>query len=194
MNIWKLLALLIMGGLFLFSCNNKSGSGDKTSTQNENKASAETIDNMQTEANKKTQAKHQAVINDTVRLEITGNDQMRFNKKELKIKAGTVVVLTLKHVGELPKTAMGHNWVLLKANVDMGNFAQEAMKAKDNDYIPSGLTGEIIAYTKMLGGGESDTIIFNAPPIGTYNFLCSFPGHYAIMNGKFIVEKSASAL
>ena len=76
----------------------------------------------------------------------------------------------------------------------MGNFAQEAMKAKDNDYIPSGLTGEIIAYTKMLGGGESDTIIFNAPPIGTYNFLCSFPGHYAIMNGKFIVEKSASAL
>lgn len=192
MNIWKLLILLIMG--VLFSCNNKSDSGEKKSIQNENKASAETIDNLQTEANKKTQAKQQAVINDTVRLEITGNDQMMFNKKELKIKAGTVVVLTLKHVGELPKTAMGHNWILMKENTDIGNFAQEAMKAKDNDYIPSGLTDEIIAYTKMLGGGESDTIIFNAPPIGTYNFLCSFPGHYAIMNGKFIVEKSASAL
>ena len=40
----------------------------------------------------------------------------------------------------------------------------------------------------MLGGGEETTIEFEAPAKGEYTFICSFPGHYALMNGKFIVE------
>ena len=45
-----------------------------------------------------------------------------------------------------------------------------------------------LAYTKMLGGGESDTITFDAPEPGTYIFICSFPGHYQLMMGEFIVS------
>ncbi|MCB0632702.1 MAG: azurin, partial [Lewinella sp.] len=26
------------------------------------------------------------------------------------------------------------------------------------------------------------------PAPGTYDYICSFPGHYALMQGKFIVE------
>ena len=40
----------------------------------------------------------------------------------------------------------------------------------------------------MIGGGQSDTIEFDAPEPGTYDFICSFPGHYSVMKGKFIVE------
>jgi azurin len=40
----------------------------------------------------------------------------------------------------------------------------------------------------MIGGGESDTITFDAPEAGTYVFLCTFPGHYQVMRGEFIVE------
>ena len=40
----------------------------------------------------------------------------------------------------------------------------------------------------MIGGGETDVIEFPAPEKGTYEFLCSFPGHYGMMKGKFIVE------
>ncbi|SYZ72233.1 Azurin [Candidatus Zixiibacteriota bacterium] len=130
----------------------------------------------------------QSSSRDTVRLEITGNDQMRYNEKELRVKAGDVVVLTMKHVGQMPKTVMGHNWVLLKHGVDMASFAQDAMQAKATDYIPAARSGDIIAHTKLLGGGESDTITFDAPAQGTYTFLCSFPGHYGTMNGLFIVE------
>jgi len=43
-------------------------------------------------------------------------------------------------------------------------------------------------YTRMLGGGESDTITFDAPEPGTYIFICSFPGHYQLMMGEFIVS------
>jgi azurin len=40
----------------------------------------------------------------------------------------------------------------------------------------------------MIGGGEQTTITFDAPEKGVYDFICSFPGHVALMQGKFIVE------
>lgn len=118
---------------------------------------------------------------------IEGNDKMQFNLSEIKIKAGTTVKLTLNHVGKLPKQAMGHNFVLLKKGVEMKDFAMTAMKARDNDYIPKD-TDEVIAHTELIGGGESTTIEFEAPAKGEYTFICSFPGHFSLMNGKFIVE------
>lgn len=124
---------------------------------------------------------------EVVELEITGNDQMQFNKKELKVKAGQTVRLTLTHVGEMPKNVMGHNWVLLKKGTDINEFGQKAVAAASNDYIPEE-GAQIIAHTDLIGGGESTTIEFTAPAAGTYDFICSFPGHYAIMQGKFIVE------
>lgn len=124
---------------------------------------------------------------DKVEVTIESNDQMRFNLSEIKVKEGQTVVLTLKHVGKLPKAAMGHNWVLLKQDVQMGTFAQEAVKAKDNGYVPAE-SKDIIVATELIGGGEETTIEFIAPAKGEYTFICSFPGHYALMNGKFIVE------
>lgn len=121
-----------------------------------------------------------------VEIVLEGNDAMQYNKKELVAYAGKKVKLTLKHVGKMPKSAMGHNFILLKKGTDLAKFATEAMKAKDNDYIPS--QDHIIAHTKLLGGGEKTTIVFDAPEKGEYDFLCSFPGHYAMMKGKFIVK------
>ena len=118
---------------------------------------------------------------------IEGNDKMKFNLSEIKVEAGTTVKLTLKHVGKLPKQAMGHNFVLLKKGVEMKDFAMAAMKVRDNDYIPVD-TDQVIAYTDLIGGGESTTIEFEAPEKGEYTFLCTFPGHFGLMNGKFIVE------
>lgn len=124
---------------------------------------------------------------EVVELEITGNDQMQFNKNEFRVKAGQTVRLTLTHVGEMKENVMGHNWVLLEQGTDISEFGQKAVAAADNDYIPEG--GEqIIAHTELIGGGESTTIEFTAPEAGTYDFICSFPGHYAVMQGKFIVE------
>jgi azurin len=128
-----------------------------------------------------------AMDKDVVEVMLTGNDQMKFNLSEIKVKAGQTVKLTLKHVGKLGKDVMGHNFVLLKQGTDLPSFAEQAVGAKSNDYIPEG-TDKVIAHTKMIGGGEETSITFKAPPAGTYDFICSFPGHYIQMQGKFIVE------
>jgi azurin len=87
----------------------------------------------------------------------------------------------------MDKNVMGHNFVLLKSGVDIIVFGGKAATAKDTEYIPdSGV--DVIAHTKLIGGGETAVVEFDAPEAGTYDFLCSFPGHYAIMKGKFIVE------
>ncbi len=128
-----------------------------------------------------------ATAQDKVEITIEGNDRMQFNLNEIKVEAGQTVVLTLKHVGKLPKAAMGHNWVLLTKGTDINAFGAEASKAADNDYIPKG-TEKVIVATDLIGGGQETTIEFTAPEKGTYDYICSFPGHYAMMKGKFIVE------
>ena len=119
---------------------------------------------------------------------ITGNDQMKFDKSEIRVKAGQKVRLTLKHVGKMDKNVMGHDWVLLTKGADMAAVGQATAESADHDVIPASVKDQVIVSTKMLGGGESDTIEFDAPAPGTYTFMCTFPGHYALMNGKFIVE------
>lgn len=122
------------------------------------------------------------------KLSIAGNDQMQYDKKRLEVFAGQTVELTLTHSGQLPKEAMGHNWVLLQPGVDMAAFGTAAISAKDTDYIPAGSEDQVIVHTKMIGGGETVTIEFVAPAPGTYKYLCSFPGHYAMMQGDFVVK------
>ena len=128
-------------------------------------------------------------VEDTTSNDITieSNDAMQYSTNELRAKAGEIT-LTLKHTGKMEKVAMGHNLVILKMGTDVNAFGAKAAEAKDHDYIPTSEEGSIVAHTKLLGGGESDTITFNITEPGTYDFICSFPGHLALMKGKLIVE------
>ena len=122
-----------------------------------------------------------------VNISMVTSDRMKFNLRKITVKAGQKIKLTLTHTGKLDKRVMGHNVVFLKQGVKTSAFAAKAAAAKENDYIPEGTTA-VIAYTKMLGGGETTTIEFIAPAAGTYDYICSFPAHYAMMKGKLIVE------
>lgn len=165
--------ILILVAAVAFSCGDSKKEEKpeiKIGTQEEESTPAESVDD--------------AIANVT----IEGNDQMKFNKNEIRVKAGQKVKLTLKHVGKMEKIVMGHNWALLTQDADMAAVGQAAATSAETDYIPTSLKDKIIIHTKMLGGGESDTIEFDAPAPGTYTFMCTFPGHYALMQGKFIVE------
>lgn len=126
--------------------------------------------------------------NTVLEITIKGGDDMKFDLSTIKAKAGQKVKLTLVHSGKLPKASMGHNFVLLKNGVNETDFAAKALAAKDTDYFPAGSASDVVAHTKLIGGGESDTIEFTAPARGAYNYICTFPGHSAIMKGKFIVQ------
>jgi len=174
-------SVLILGAVAMIACGDKKeekedkitiGDGNNTQSQTTTEKSSESSDSSD---------------EDVVEITIEGNDQMRFNKDEIRVKAGQTVRLTLKHVGEMEKSVMGHNWVLLTEGTAINDFGQKAVQAKDNDYIPED-TDAVIANTRMIGGGEEVTIEFEAPETGEYDFICSFPGHYSVMKGKFIVE------
>ena len=125
------------------------------------------------------------------KITITGNDKMQFDIKEFTVKTGEKVELTFKNVGELPKLAMGHNLVILREGVRPLKFGQKIMGlgASPSNPLPKESLVDVIAATKLLGPGESDVITFAAPKkSGLYQYLCSFPGHYAIMRGVLIVE------
>jgi azurin len=123
----------------------------------------------------------------TCAVEIEGNDQMQFNKNAIAIEADcTEVELTLKHVGKLPATAMGHNWVLT-TTPDFQPVANASAKAgAANNFVPKD-DARVIAATKLIGGGESTTVKFSTSKLkkgGDYTFFCSFPGHWGLMKGK----------
>src|SRR5262245_52136736 len=94
------------------------------------------------------------------KLQITGNDAMQYDKKELSVaKECTSVEVTLKHVGTLPAASMGHNWTLVKA-ADVAAVANDGQGAGlAANYIKPGDT-RVIAHTKVVGGGQSDTVTF----------------------------------
>ena len=125
-----------------------------------------------------------------VKVTITGNDAMQYDKKEITVKAGQVVALTFKNIGKLPVEAMGHNVVILKSGTDVTQFAMASMTQKANGFIPKEKkwTDAIIANTKILGPGQSETIVFKAPAAGTYDYVCTFPGHFGVMRGKLLVK------
>ncbi len=162
---------LLMATL-LFNCG-----GDKKKEEPEEKM---TLGGSKTEEKK--------VDSNVAELVLVGDDMMKFNTNELKVKAGQKVKLTLRHKGKMDVNVMGHNFVLLNQGVDLMAFGTKAAIARDTKYIPADSKADIIVHTELIGGGQTTSIEFDAPAAGTYDFLCSFPGHYALMKGKFIVE------
>ena len=154
--------------LFIMSCNNSNNTKEKFQ-----------YERVKEEA---TTVQGNTMSNNVI---LNSNDQMKFDKKIIRVNSNQKVTLTLNHNGRFPASSMGHNFVLIKKDVDVNEYALRAAGARNSEYVPEG--DNEIAYTKMLGGGESDTITFDAPEPGTYVFICSFPGHYQLMMGEFIV-------
>ena len=117
---------------------------------------------------------------------VDSTDQMSFNTKAIEIdKSCKTFTVELTHSGSLPKAVMGHNWVLSK-EADMQPISTDGLSAGiDKDYLKDGDT-RIIAHTKVIGAGETDSVTFDVSKLKAdekYMFFCSFPGHISMMKG-----------
>ncbi len=122
-------------------------------------------------------------------VEITANDQMKFNLATIEAKAGEKLQVVLANIGQLPKEVMGHNWVLLKAGTDALAFATASAVARDNDYIAPALKEQVIVATPIIGPRKNAEVEFTVPAAGEYVYLCTFPAHFAIgMKGMLVVK------
>lgn len=128
----------------------------------------------------------------TCEMEIEGNDAMQFNKTSIAVSASCKqFTVKLKHVGKMPKAAMGHNWVLSKASDVQGAAADGIAAGLDKAYVKPG-DARVIAHSKVIGGGETDTVSFDVAKLKageSYAWFCSFPGHASLMKGTLSLVK-----
>lgn len=130
---------------------------------------------------------------DPCKLIIESNDQMQFNVHELTVPTQCAdVEVTLRHSGQLSSKVMGHDWVLARDS-DMSGIVNAGLAAgRSSGYLPAG-DPRIIAATRIVGGGESDTTKFSTQalrPGVRYVFFCTSPGHAVLMRGAFIFGDS----
>jgi len=123
-------------------------------------------------------------------LAISGSDMMQFDKTVLEVGSDcSAVKLILKHSGSLTKNVMGHNVVIVASDKFDNVIASINMEAGiENGYLAE--NADVLTKTAMIGGGEITETTLDLSKFSKgvdYTFFCSFPGHYAIMKGKFVI-------
>ena len=117
-------------------------------------------------------------------------EKMSFSLPTIVAKPGERLKIRLYSTGQMPRTVMTHNWVLLALGADVKKFADAAGMSPATEYIPVALKSQILAQTAMVGPGERTEVVLTVPSKpGSYPYLCTFAGHYAAgMQGTLIVK------
>ena len=109
-------------------------------------------------------------------------DEQKFDKAKFTVSAGGEVVLAFTN----NSTVFEHNWVLVQPGTKDEVAAEGAAAGPANGWIPAD-DPRIIASTGLLAPAEAQEVQFTAPEAGTYQFVCTFPGHAVTMFGDFEV-------
>lgn len=168
--------VLLIPTLALFVLSGCGQKGPATSSEPNQSAASSASDSAKTPSGART-------------IEITANDQMKFSVTSIEAKPGEQLHVVLTNVGSMPKEAMAHNWVLLHPGSDVMAFSVAAAGARDKDFLPDNLMSQVVAHIGLLGPKQTGEVTFKAPDQpGEYPFLCSFPGHAALMKGVLAVK------
>lgn len=106
---------------------------------------------------------------------------MTYAVTRVEAPAGSTVRLVMDN-RETTAAAMHHNVVLLDDSSAVDRVGRAA--AGEMDHIPD--DSAILVYTPMAIPGEQTAVIFTMPPPGEYLFICTYPGHYQLMQGVLV--------
>lgn len=112
---------------------------------------------------------------------------LQFVQKEIRVKAGERVSLVFRNPDLVP-----HNWLLAKPGSlqtlgELCNLMIADPEGLARHYVPE--SDEVLVWTDMVNPKGEFAIHFDAPPAkGDYPYLCTFPGHWMVMNGTMKVE------
>ncbi|MBC7365829.1 MAG: HEAT repeat domain-containing protein [Undibacterium sp.] len=122
----------------------------------------------------------------------TVNEEMRYDTPRLVVQAGKSFEIIFENPDGMP-----HNLVITEggARQKVGMAAMELPVGNTDRGGRAWVTEdkEIIAATKLLETGQAETLKIGARQEGTYEFLCTFPGHWALMYGQIVVTKDVEA-
>ena len=124
----------------------------------------------------------------TLELKLTAVEaKMAFDKKKLVVPADKSVVLLFDNPDLMP-----HNVVIVKpGSAQRVGEAADAMAQQadgfERNFIPA--SPDVLYHTPLVQAGKSYRLVFKAPSEpGEYPFLCSFPGHWRVMQGVLTVQ------
>lgn len=109
----------------------------------------------------------------------------RYNTEKLEAKGGSKITLTFKNASK--EASKLYNWVLVKPNAILRVVNRGLEAGEAAGYLQPG-DPDVIVATKLIKGGESDTVTFDAPAPGDYPYITSSPGMQAIMKGVLTIK------
>lgn len=130
---------------------------------------------------------HQKKLKPARDIKIETGSNLSYKTREIRVRAGEPIAFTLTNPDVVP-----HNWALIKPGTlqRVGELANRLIADPDaavRQYIPD--TSDVLFFTDVVLPRSDFTIYFNAPEQpGRYPYLCTFPGHWLVMNGMMIVE------
>lgn len=121
-------------------------------------------------------------------------ERMLYSIRDFSVKPGQPVKLVFVN-----SDATDHNLVIVKPDsmAEVGIAANEMAKDPRNansDFLPPSKGDLILHATSMVGATRSsliDVLRFEAPTEpGLYPYVCTFPGHWIVMNGVMVVAET----
>ena len=122
--------------------------------------------------------------------------QMKYDIRSFSVKPGAKVKLIFKNVDDLP-----HNLIICTPGKSKGkDKGQEVIdavmklgdKGVEMDWEPKGHP-RMLHSSGMVQPKKESVIWFKAPKKeGDYPYICTFPGHFQLMNGMMAVSKLAN--
>ncbi|MEN9745211.1 MAG: hypothetical protein RL640_1049, partial [Bacteroidota bacterium] len=105
---------------------------------------------------------------------------LKYDVSNFEVKAGSKVRLIFNNNDD-----MTHNVVITAPGAadEVGSLALKmGLKGSEMNYVPS--SNKVLFHTGLLQPETSESIYFVAPSTpGEYMFVCTFPGHAAVMRG-----------
>lgn len=134
-----------------------------------------------------------AQSNDVRTITVIGQDNMQFSETLIEAKPGETIRIVFEVKSNMPPQAMSHNIAIVDQGVNVEEFVLASMGEPYNEYIAPSFEDQVIAATKMIGGGKTSTIEFTIPENpGDYVYVCTFPGHYfAGMKGVLRISETS---
>lgn len=114
-------------------------------------------------------------------------ERMMFAPVEVSASPGQPIKLILNN-----PDAMQHNLVVVKPGAleEVGMAGNEMAKDPDGikkHFVPK--SDKVLHATPLVDAGGSTVLRFRAPAEpGVYPYVCTFPGHWVVMNGKLTVK------
>ncbi len=110
-------------------------------------------------------------------------ETLAFNTTSITADSGSEVTITFEN----PSANNQHNLVIVEEGTKDAVAADGTAAGPANNWVKPG-DDRVIANTELLNPGTSGEVTFTAPAPGTYQFVCTFPGHNFTMFGNFIVN------